>query len=69
MTRPPPLTVPVLSSERPGVKFIPFTIDSSGGRLVFLPGLKCALRVSRESEAYAVSLNCFSEAVDRSIAP
>lgn len=62
-------TVPALSSECPRVKFIPFTIDSSGGRPVFLPGPKSALRVSRESEAYAVSLNCFLEAVNRSIAP
>lgn len=59
VTHPSPKTVPVLSSECPGVKFIPFTIDSSGGRPVFLPGLKCALRVSGESEAYAVLLNCF----------
>lgn len=51
-------TVPLLSSGCLGVKFIPFTIDSTGGPFV-LAGLRDALKLSAEKEAYAVSLNCF----------
>lgn len=51
-------TVPLFSSGCLGVKFIPFTIDSTGGAFV-LSGLRDALKLSAEKAAYAVSLNCF----------
>lgn len=51
-------TVPMLGSGCLGVKFIPFTIDSPGGARV-LPGLRGALKLSVEKEAYEESLNCF----------